>query len=149
MPLSTFRAIKEDGYGVFHFRDKWFSDPFAPAHYYIAVPFDSANELMIAMITSQWERLEKRYSPENALGGLVRIAPNELSFLNRPISVANCNDFIRSTPEGMAQRVDETHSGVCHFSREILSDGLKLRIFNGFMASPGIKDRTKAKIIRP
>lgn len=149
MSLVVFRGLKEDGYGVCHFRDKELRDPFAPAHFYISVPFSGINELVLVMITSQWEKLEARYRREGALSGIVILGATEFGFLSKPKSLIDCNQYIRSTPEGLALRVDETYCAATHRYDEIIPDYLKTRIYRALMESPVVNQRTKSKLIPP
>ncbi len=117
--------------------------PDAPPHYYINVPIDDDNSLLLCIITSKIEK-KIQYYPREAHRGFVFVNENRLSFLDRKC-IIDCNNPILISQKELKDRIDNRY-GFEIISRNIPSS-LKKDIINSIKKSPVVREYIKKKLV--
>lgn len=117
--------------------------PDSPKHYHLAMKTNDDNYLIIALITSQVQKVKQHCSSSNSalLDSLVIVGIKDISCLTKE-SVINCNDASCQTKEELVASI----SGDIKYIDAIINNNLEELIKNAIKKSPMIKPYIKEMI---
>lgn len=145
-------------FNLIHFRDAAHGES-APAHYWVSVSMGDGQCMLLSMVTSQIQNLDRRYAsvrPDKAealLNSLVPLSKSDLSAINKD-SVVNCNDAVFLSKRELIKKIDAAYVSrsqscfdIIHRDMDFGFD-LKNRIIQAISDSPDIKPEVKENIAK-
>jgi hypothetical protein len=135
-------------FNLIHFKDLKLP-PNAPAHFHVTISLGDDQYLLLCIITSQMQKLERIYRFRNQQGAIDSMVPlSSDDFPTLSIGcVVNCNDTELLTRDELARRIDPSISLDFISFNQSFSDVLKNSIINAIDNSPIVKPNIQ-KILR-
>lgn len=144
-------------FNLVHFRDSVHGGN-APAHYWVTVSAGDGKCMLLSMVTSQIQNLDRWYAsvrPEEAealLNSLVPLSKSDLGAINKDC-VVNCNDTVLLSKQELIKRIDTAYVSrsrscfdIIHKDEDFAFD-LKDRIIKAIIGSPDIRPEVKESIV--
>ena len=146
--LQIKNIIVKKAYFICHFKDKAHLKE-APAHFYIIIPTQDDNFMLLCMITSKVEKKIRYYTLTNkkALQSLVYLDKKDLQFLSLDCSVMDCNQSEYIENMELVRRIDEEIGFKIIIEPDKFQEGLKEKIKQAIIVSPLIKPFIKKKLL--
>jgi len=145
-------------FNLVHFRDVAHREN-APAHYWVSISMGDGQYMLLSMVTSQMQNLDRWYTsirPDEAealLNSLVPLSKSDLRSISKD-SVINCNDTVCLSKQELIRKIDTTYVSrtqncfdVIHKDKDFSFD-LKGRIIRAISESPDIRKEVKENIAK-
>jgi hypothetical protein len=139
-------AHSEAGFNICHFKDIRHT-PDAPAHFHVVISLKNGHSLVLCIITSQMQKLEKLYSGINdkALDSLVTLDNSVFECITKPC-VINCNNAEILTHQELTLRIDPRTGIKTRETDNKFENELKEKIILAIYQSPIVKGYIKTAL---
>jgi hypothetical protein len=131
------------GFNISHFKNTQ-HDKSAPAHFHITISLKNEMSLVVCMITSQMQRLERIYrsTEPDAIDCLIPLDSTVFPFITKSC-VINCNEAKLLTSKEFAQIIDRTHGIEAKAGDNDIDLELKENIIKAIYRSPLVHENSK------
>lgn len=143
------------GFNLIHFKDVQHLKEVG-AHYWVTISLGDDKYMLISMVTSQMQKLERVYkfnNQEKAINCLVPVSRNEFPAIGKGC-VVNCNETLLLTKEELILKIDTNYSSritsncldCIHYDYEF-EDDFKRKIIKAIENSPLVKGEVKKALL--